>query len=120
MARTNQPLLAEEPIVDPATGKPTFYFLRMLLESGLFTDGIDTDLTDIEAQIEALLNTEIVAGAGLTGGGVLSDGTITISEIDPDGEAGGGGGCCLPVVDSSIPPTFIQNPDGGLVYTEIE
>ena len=25
----------------------------------------------------------------------------------------------LPVVDGSIPPTFIQNPDGGLVYVEI-
>lgn len=26
----------------------------------------------------------------------------------------------MPVVDGSIPPTFIQNPDGGLVYVRIE
>lgn len=34
--------------------------------------------------------------------------------------AGSGSGGILPVVDGSIPPTFIQAPDGSLVYTEIE
>lgn len=32
---------------------------------------------------------------------------------------GTGGGGILPVVDGSTPPTFIQNPDGSLVWTEI-
>lgn len=32
---------------------------------------------------------------------------------------GGGGGGVLPVVDGSIPPVFLQNPDGSLIYTPI-
>lgn len=31
----------------------------------------------------------------------------------------GGGGAVLPVVDGSIPPVFLQNPDGSLIYAPI-
>jgi hypothetical protein len=49
---------------------------------------------------------------------VDADGRITAA-ANVAVSGGGGTGGVLPVVDGSIPPVFIQNPDGSLVYTPI-
>ena len=82
-----------------------------------------TDLTEISIDFTIEVEDEGVSlgifeklnfvGSGVTasdaGGGVAD---ITIP-------GGGGSGIWMPMVDGSIPPTFIQNPDGNLVYIEI-
>ena len=55
-----------DPIVDPATGKPTFPFLRALFDRG----GLLQNSSDTLAQI---LSLNVVAGAGLDGGGTVQD-----------------------------------------------
>lgn len=62
------------PIVDPVTGKATDYFLRLLRQNNLGTGSI-------EEQVAALNATEIIAGAGLDGGGALGGGNVTL-ELD--------------------------------------
>lgn len=49
---------------------------------------------------------------------VDADGRITAA-TNVAVSGGGGSGGVLPMVDGSIPPVFIQNPDGSLVYTPI-
>lgn len=45
--------------------------------------------------------------------------TNLIGELTDSITVAAASGGILPVVDGSIPPTFIQNPDGSLVFTEI-
>jgi len=59
-----------QPIVDPKTGMPTDYFLRMMQGDKDVLQPTANDLADL------LLRT-ITAGAGLTGGGALGDGNLT-------------------------------------------
>jgi hypothetical protein len=67
-----------EPIVDPATGRATAYFLRYLLDRGGF-------LSNTEAQLAQLLLAEINAGSGLEGGGLISTSpTLSLEELVPD------------------------------------
>lgn len=54
------------PIVDPDTGLPTPYFLQMLF-------GNTGNAQDNEDSLASLLARQIIAGAGLDGGGPLSD-----------------------------------------------
>jgi hypothetical protein len=63
-----------EPVVDPATGRPTMYFMRMLMDRG-------TGQLTTEQQVEQLteaINEDIVAGVALSGGGSLIDGPVTL------------------------------------------
>jgi hypothetical protein len=53
------------PIVDPKTGTPTDYFMRML-------SGFSGPIGDAETDIATLFARNLIAGAGLTGGGDLS------------------------------------------------
>lgn len=50
-------------------------------------------------------------------------GPVTVGELDVSGQLPSGGdpgfGGVLPLVDSDIPATLIQQPDGNLVFTEI-
>lgn len=62
-------LESKQSIVDPQTGRPSLYFLRYLRDRR-------GALSDLEA---AIIGRRIIAGAGLTGGGVISDGDITLS-----------------------------------------
>ena len=53
------------PIVDPRTGQPTDYFMRML-------KGVTGPAGNAQSDIEALNARTLTAGAGLTGGGTLA------------------------------------------------
>lgn len=52
------------PIVDPKTGQPTDYFMRMLR-------GVTGPVGDAATDIATLFGRNLTAGAGLTGGGTL-------------------------------------------------
>lgn len=95
MAVTNlavPPLDWQTPIIDPATGNPTNQFIRIWQQNfqnvtntnGTATDAVTTanaaktEADEAKAAVEALEDNQIVAGVGLSGGGVLSDSTITI------------------------------------------
>ncbi len=63
-------------IVDPKTGKPTDYLMRLLRDRGV-------EVTDIEAVVQAIDGTQITAGVGLDGGGIIgTDQTITLDLSD--------------------------------------
>lgn len=53
-----------EPIVDPKTGRPTPYFMRLIQNRGVLQDDAETRIGELEGR-------NLVAGAGLTGGGTL-------------------------------------------------
>ena len=143
--RKLQNLDRQRVIVDEK-GAPTLYFIRFIQERGGFLSDFDAIIADLQLN-KVDKTTQVIAGTGLDGGGALS-GNVTLS-LEPSGVTpgvygdatnvpqitvdtygritsavevaitGGSGGGILPVVDGSIPPTFIQNPDGSLVYTEI-
>lgn len=76
MAINLQNLDQRFPIVDPKTGQPTDYFLRLLRgQTGDLADGV-VDAEDAAAAalaaVTALEGRTLTAGAGLTGGGDLS------------------------------------------------
>lgn len=65
-------------IVDPATGKPTDYLMRLLRDRGIEVTDIDAlvkileqNVTDLDAIVQALNGTSFTAGTGLSGGGTL-------------------------------------------------
>lgn len=75
------PLPQNQPIVDPNTGAPTPFFLRQWIESRnvtLTVGEVELDVAQLSEQIMELLLRQIVAGVGLTGGGALGGGDITI------------------------------------------
>ena len=83
---TNAPpdLNSAEAIVDPATGRPSIYFMDYLLSRGGY-------LTDVEKTLATLYETlgtqEIVAGGALSGGGPLiadPPTQISLDALDPD------------------------------------
>lgn len=71
MALRLQELQQREAITNQ-DGTPSQYFLRYLKDRG-------GSLTDLEAQLVLLLSRQIIAGTGLTGGGALEDGDVTLS-----------------------------------------
>jgi hypothetical protein len=58
-------------IVDPATGKPTDYFMRLLRDRGIEVDDIDTLVAELNQTVNQINGTNLNAGAGLTGGGTI-------------------------------------------------
>ena len=73
------PLSYQVPISEPGTGRPTPEFMRKWVEQA----GYNIDVAQLMAWVEALRAKAIIAGDGLTGGGVLGDpGDITIA-LDP-------------------------------------
>jgi hypothetical protein len=58
-------------IVDPATGKPTDYFMRLLRDRGIEVDDIDTLITQLNQTVDQINGTNLNAGTGLTGGGTI-------------------------------------------------
>lgn len=53
-------------------GTPTEYFMRLLQDRGILQ-------TDVEQAIEQINATEVIAGAGLVGGGAIGAGNITLN-----------------------------------------
>lgn len=73
-----------EAIVNPETGVASDYFMRYLLDRGGFISTFEAFLVALIAELEGV---EIVAGAGLTGGGpILSDPPVELAleELTPD------------------------------------
>lgn len=72
MARLSiQNFNADFPIVDPTTGKPTDYFLRMLFGNGAVTEEQGDLIEALRATVEEIDGTQINPGTGLNGGGVI-------------------------------------------------
>lgn len=71
---TKQNLDRLQRIVDEG-GIPTQYFIRFIQQRG----GALTDLDALITQLFDLLDNEIIAGDGLIGGGMLSDGDVTLA-----------------------------------------
>lgn len=70
-----QNLNLSDQIVDPKTGNPTTFFMRLL-------QGKTSITSDVESDVESLLALEIVADAPITGGGVLQD-AIDLDPLAP-------------------------------------
>jgi hypothetical protein len=58
-------------IVDPATGRPTDYFMRLLRDRGIEVDDINAVVTELNQTVNQINGTNLNAGAGLTGGGTI-------------------------------------------------
>ena len=138
------PALDRQKAIVEDDGTPTNYFMRFMQQRG----GLLGDYESLAALLEAMdiiAGAKLSGGGSLLGGvditidhevsGVTADtygaedlvpvitvdvyGHVTAVEEVPIAATSGGSGGILPVVDGSIPPTFIQNPDGSLVFTEI-
>lgn len=102
------------PIVDPATGRPTPEFLRKWSEQTNWNGSI----AELAAAVEALRLVQIIAGAGLDGGGVLGDGGPITLELDANTlarllPAGGVLGQVLTKTDNADFVTDWLDPTGG-------
>lgn len=71
MANKIGPLPWQTPIVEPDSGKPSPFFIRLWQESFLRADAFDATVDSLEAG-KADKSIVLTAGAGLTGGGDLS------------------------------------------------
>lgn len=104
--RRVDPLQQKVPIVDPQTGSPTPFFMRVWNNNLASTNASSEEvaaalaqITEIVSQVEGLedvlnlLAVELIAGTGLTGGGVLGDFVnITFDLADTTVTAGNYGG----------------------------
>lgn len=73
-----------EQIVDPATGRPSDYFMRYLLDRGGYLSGLEQTIVEL---LQQLGGAQILAGGALSGGGPLiadPPTEISLDPLDPD------------------------------------
>lgn len=73
-----------EAIVDPASGRPSDYFMRYLLDRGGYLNGLEQTIVEL---LQQLGGAQILAGGALTGGGPLiadPPTEILLEALDPD------------------------------------
>ena len=77
-------------IVDPATGKPTDYLMRLLRDRGVEVTDLDAlvqllqqDVTALDVIVQAINGTAFNAGTGLDGGGLLGTDDPISFELEP-------------------------------------
>jgi hypothetical protein len=81
---------------------------------------VSAQIPDLGIADEGVPLTTAAASINFTGAGVTAtaDGSGHVDVFIPGG-VGGSGTAVLPMVDSDVPATLLQNPDGSLIFTEI-
>lgn len=93
-------------IVDPSTGKPTDYLMRLLRDRGV-------EVSDIDAVVQAINGTEIIGGVGLDGSGVLGVDQVITLDLSDTGVSPGAYTSVDLTVDAQGRITAIASGSGG-------
>jgi len=100
-------------IVDPNTGKPTDYLMRLLRDRGI-------EVTDVQDVVEIINGTEIEAGTGLQGGGIIGEDQVITLDLTNTGVTPGSYTSVDITVNAQGRITAIANGSGGGGAIDVE